>query len=85
MDVPAAKIRLRFKNSNLINFVRLFHGATEIFGHCFKKVFLSLCESLECKTLGLPLFLLGFPGGSVVKHSACQCRRHRFDPWFGKI
>ena len=27
----------------------------------------------------------GFPGGSVVKESACQCRRHRFDPWPGKI
>ena len=22
----------------------------------------------------------GFPGGSVVKNSACPCRRHRFDP-----
>jgi len=28
---------------------------------------------------------MGFPGGSVVKESACQCRRHRFDPWVGKI
>ena len=27
----------------------------------------------------------GFPGGSVVKESACQYRRHRFDPWPGKI
>ena len=27
----------------------------------------------------------GFPGGSVAKKSACQCRRHRFDPWLGKI
>ena len=27
----------------------------------------------------------GFPGGSVVKESTCQCRRHRFDPWSGKI
>ena len=26
----------------------------------------------------------GFPGGSVVK-TACQCRRHGFDPWSGKI
>ena len=23
----------------------------------------------------------GFPGGSVVKKSACQCRRQKFDPW----
>ena len=24
-------------------------------------------------------------GGSVVKESACQCRRHGFSPWVGKI
>ena len=31
---------------------------------------------------------LGFPGGSVVKESTCQCRRHkrcRYDPWVQKI
>ena len=30
----------------------------------------------------------GFPGGSVVKKSACQCRRcrrHVFNPWVRKI
>ena len=27
----------------------------------------------------------GFPGGSVVKKCACQCKRHRFDPWSWKI
>ena len=30
----------------------------------------------------------GFPGGSVIKISICQCRRHRghrFDPWVSKI
>ena len=30
----------------------------------------------------------GFPAGSVVKESACQCGRrriHRFNPWVGKI
>ena len=27
----------------------------------------------------------GFPGGADVKESACQCRRHRFDPWVGNI
>ena len=31
----------------------------------------------KCKVTG------GFPGGSVI--SACQCRRHGFDPWVGKI
>ena len=29
--------------------------------------------------------VLGFPGGSAVKQSACQCRRHEFDPWVRKI
>ena len=32
--------------------------------------------------------ILGFPGGSVVKESACQSRRHRrcqLNPWVGKI
>ena len=27
----------------------------------------------------------GFPGGSIVKNLPAQCRRHRFDPWVGKI
>ena len=27
----------------------------------------------------------GFPGGSAVKDSTCQCRRHRSDPCSGKI
>ena len=31
------------------------------------------------------IFLWGFPGGTVGKESACQCRRHRFNPWVGKI
>ena len=32
--------------------------------------------------------MLNFPGGSVVKESACQCRRFRrlrLDPWVRKI
>ena len=31
---------------------------------------------------------MGFPGGTIDKEPACQCRRHkrcRFDPWVGKI
>ena len=28
---------------------------------------------------------LGFPGGSVVKKSALQCKGHQFDPWSRKI
>ena len=33
----------------------------------------------------LLLYLMGFPGSSVVKESACQCRRCRYNPWVGKI
>ena len=32
--------------------------------------------------------VLGFPGGARSKESTCQCRRHkrhRFNPWVGKI
>ena len=32
--------------------------------------------------------VLGFPGGASSKESTCQCRRHkrhRFNPWVGKI
>ena len=30
-------------------------------------------------------YSMDFPGGSAVKKSACQCRRHGFSPWVGKI
>ena len=30
-------------------------------------------------------FQWGFPGGSVGKEPACQCRRPRFNPWVGKM
>ena len=30
-------------------------------------------------------FASSFPGGSVVKKSAYQCRRHSFHPWVGMI
>ena len=33
----------------------------------------------------LLLYLMGFPGSSVVKESACQCRRCRYNPWIRKI
>ena len=29
--------------------------------------------------------LLDFPGWLCGKESACQCRRHEFSPWVGKI
>ena len=31
------------------------------------------------------LLFLGFPGAASGKESACQCRRHGFNPLFGKI
>ena len=42
------------------------------------------------KVCSLPLWIwlmtiMGFPGGAVVKESACQCRRCRFNPWVKKI
>ena len=30
-------------------------------------------------------FFLGLPGWLSGKESACQCRRHRFHPWVGKV
>ena len=27
----------------------------------------------------------GLPGGLIDKESACQCRRHGFEPWVGNI
>ena len=34
------------------------------------------------------IHFMGFPGGTNGKESTCQCRRwkrHKFDPWAGKI
>ena len=31
------------------------------------------------------MYSTGFPGSSAGKESACQCRRHGFIPWVGKI
>ena len=31
------------------------------------------------------ILFMGFPGGSVVKNSACQCRTRGFDPWSRQI
>ena len=28
---------------------------------------------------------MGFPGDASGKESACQCRKHEFNPWVGKI
>ena len=40
------------------------------------------------KNLLWSLFILGFPGGSVVKNlsaNAGKSQRHRLDPWVGKM
>ena len=37
---------------------------------------------------GVVEIMMGFPGGASGKEPVCQlrrCRRHRFDPWVGKI
>ena len=31
------------------------------------------------------MYSMGFPGSSAGKESACQCKRHGFLPWVGKI
>ena len=51
------------------------------------------CTSSSCQQYMSPLYFIctankSFPGGSVVKESTCQCRRHRihgFVPWVKKI
>ena len=35
--------------------------------------------------LNLILYERGSPGGTSGKEPTCQCRRHGFDPWVGKI
>ena len=52
---------------------------------------LKLKLSLKSKSVSIcPSFhsYMAFPGGTSGKEPACQCRRHkrhRFDPWVGKI
>ena len=68
---------------------------------CHSSLFRGPLESLEAgprpfrqniEVLGSQVpkvwFWLGFPGSTSGKESACQCRirrRHRLDPWVGKI
>ena len=48
-------------------------------------------QSSSREELSLPIGMMGkpkdmdFPGGSVVKNPACQCRGHGFDHWSGQI
>ena len=41
-----------------------------------------ICHAAE---LNIYIWLMGFLGGSVVKNLPCQCSRHWFDLWLGKI
>ena len=44
-----------------------------------------LCDSYMCLRYYVIIVSTGFLGGASGKESACQCRRHGFDPWVGKI
>ena len=50
-----------------------------------------MCITEITKTLNSTATILGFPGGTTDKESACQCRKHKrqkrcgFDPWVRKI
>ena len=55
-----------------------------------EKIFSSLIPTVVmCKNVPLlfcaGIMYWGFPGGSVVKESTCQCRRHSFSPLVGMI
>ena len=51
---------------------------TAVWTSCDFMAFLNTCPRLTFYLLGLPWWLSG-------RESTCQCRRHRFDPWVGKI
>ena len=56
--------------------LRAITSATEIMSVCLEDYY-NPCHNPQ-----------GFPGGVVGKEPACQCRRckrHGFNPWFGKI
>ena len=62
-------------------------------GREFIKIFeiLSLCTTQGCMLIMLKNYLvskswcIGLPWWLSGKESACQCRRHGFDPWSGKV
>ena len=45
----------------------------------------SLCLCLLCCPAWRTIGTMAFPGGASGKEPTCQCRRHRFEPWFGEI
>ena len=61
-------------------------GAEQVARLMFKSAHKPSAKENSVLTLSLPLDPPGgFPGGTVIKESACQCRRLKFDPWVGKI
>ena len=42
-------------------------------------------QDTNCQNLSLKVHQMGLPWWFNGKESACQCRRHRFDPWSGRI
>ena len=53
-----------------------------IFIHGFIHSFHNVCWTISICT---NYFILGLSWWFSGKESACQCRRHEFDPWVGKI
>ena len=51
--------------------------------HCFSLNFPSQAHHMGIR--GHYYSFRGFPDGSSGEESGCQCRRHGFDPWIGKI
>ena len=54
---------------------------------CLKGILLACWLNMNVLLL-LAISYLGFPGGSVIKESSCQCRRCKrcsFNPWDKKI
>ena len=65
-----------------------FHSLAECHVRYKKDTYYLLGSLLGTKETHLFIYSLGFPSGTSGKESACQCRRHkrhRFDPWVGKL
>ena len=60
----------------MLQFSHLWHGVMMITYSEVVKIKVDNSYKTQCPT---------FPGGSVVKESACQCRRWGFDPCVGKM
>ena len=58
-------------------------------GALFSRKFASLSEIRVCVCVCVYIYIyVSFPGSASGKESACQyrrCKRHKFDPWIGKI